>query len=348
MKNFYDLTLNELKTYLTGLGKERFRAEQLYRWVYQKGVTDFDGMTNISKDFREEVKKHLEFKLPQVTQQLDSVDGTRKFLMEVEGGKNVEAVLIPNGERLTLCVSSEVGCAMGCRFCFTAKMGLMRRLNAYEIVGQFVNAAKSLNDGRRITNIVFMGMGEPLDNVENVTRAIEIIHDQMGIGFAKRRITISTSGLAPLIERVAQSGVRLAVSLNATTDEIRSEIMPINRKYPLSSLLEACKKYADDTGEMITFEYVLLKGVNDSPDDAHRIVKLTRNIPSKINLIAFNEHPDSGFMRPPSRDVEEFQKILMRLGKHVLVRRTMGRDIFAACGQLRSQMEKHPERMAIQ
>jgi 23S rRNA (adenine2503-C2)-methyltransferase len=236
---------------------------------------------------------------------------------------------------------------MGCKFCFTAKMGLMRRLNASEIVGQFINASKSLTDGRRITNIVFMGMGEPLDNVQNVTRAIDILHDQRGIGFAKRKITISTSGLAPLIKNVAEAGVRLAISLNATTNEIRDNVMPINRKYPLEILLKACKEYADETGEMITFEYVLLRGINDSRDDAHRIVRLTRGIPSKINLIPFNEHPDSGFSRPPAREVAEFQKTLMNLGKHVLVRRTMGRDIYAACGQLRSQMDKHPERMTV-
>jgi 23S rRNA (adenine2503-C2)-methyltransferase len=347
MRNFYDLTLNELEDFLVKQGKQRFRAEQIFKWVYQKGVTDFKAMSNLAKDFCDEMSKLIEFRLPVVTEQLDSIDGTRKFLMEVEGGKNIEAVLIPNAERLTLCVSSEVGCAMGCRFCFTSKMGLMRRLNAAEIVGQFLNAAASLKDGRRITNIVFMGMGEPLDNVDNVTRAIEIIHNQMGIGFARRKITVSTSGLAPLIKNVADAGVRLAISLNATTNDIRDKVMPINRKYPLEVLLQACKDYVAQTGEMITFEYVLLKGVNDSVDDAHRIAKLTRGIPSKINLIPFNEHPDSGFTRPTSHSVHDFQKVLMDLGKHVLIRKTMGRDIFAACGQLRSEMEKHPQKMAL-
>jgi 23S rRNA (adenine2503-C2)-methyltransferase len=347
MKNFYDFTLKELQEYLTGHGKERFRAEQLFRWIYQKQVTELDLMTNLSKQFRDDIKGLLFFELPKVTQQLDSLDGTRKFLMKVEGEKEIEAVLIPNEDRLTLCVSSEVGCAMGCKFCFTAKMGLMRRLNAYEIVGQFINAANSLKDGRRITNIVFMGMGEPLDNVDNVMRAIEILHHQMGIGFGLKKITISTSGLAPLIKRVAEAKVRLAVSLNATTNEIRDRVMPINRKYPLETLLAACKEYVEECGDMVTFEYVMLKGVNDSVDDAHRIAKLTRGIPSKINLIPFNEHPGSGFIRPASSEVHEFQKTLMNLGRHVLVRKTMGRDIFAACGQLRSEMEEHPERMAI-
>lgn len=347
LMNFYDLTLDELKTVIAEHGKEKFRAEQLFRWVYQKGVTDFSQMSNLSKDFLAEVQKIMEFKIPQVLHQADSVDGTRKFLMEVEGGKNIESVLIPNEDRLTLCVSSEVGCAMGCQFCFTAEMGLMRRLHVSEIVGQFINAQKSLKDGRRITNIVFMGMGEPLDNVDNVMKAIEILHSQIGIGLSRKRITVSTSGIVPQIPRVAQAGVRLAVSLNATTDEIRNRVMPINRKYNLEKLLDACSNYYDESKDMITFEYVLLKGVNDSKEDAHRIVELTRNIPSKINLIPFNEHPDSGFFRPPMKEVHEFQKILMNKGKHVLIRKTMGRDIFAACGQLRSEMEKHPERMSV-
>lgn len=345
--NFYDLTLPELQSFLSGHGKEKFRAEQLFRWVYQKGVTNLDEMSNLSKDFREEVKTLLEFKIPNVVHQADSIDGTRKMLMAVEGGKNIESVLIPNEDRLTLCVSSEVGCAMGCQFCFTAEMGLMRRLNTSEIVGQFLNANASLKGERRITNIVFMGMGEPLDNVDNVMKAIDILHEQVGLGLSKKRITVSTSGIVPQIPRVAKSGARLAVSLNATTNEIRDRVMPINRKYNLEKLLKACKEYYDESRDMITFEYVLLKGVNDSIDDAHRIVQLTRGIPSKINLIPFNEHPDSGFIRPTSSEVHEFQRVLMKAGKHVLIRRTMGRDIFAACGQLRSEMEKHPERMSV-
>jgi 23S rRNA (adenine2503-C2)-methyltransferase len=236
---------------------------------------------------------------------------------------------------------------MGCKFCFTAKMGLMRRLHPYEIVGQFVNATRNLPEGRRITNIVFMGMGEPLDNVANVRKAVEILNSQHGFGFAKRRVTVSTSGIAPLIIQVAEAGVRLAVSLNATTNEIRDRVMPINRKYPIEVLLDACRDYSKASGEYITFEYVLLKGVNDSREDAHRIVSLTRNIPSKINLIPFNEHPESDFVRPASTEVFKFQKILMDAGKHVLIRKTMGRDIYAACGQLRSEMENHPERMAV-
>ncbi|MCC6276402.1 MAG: 23S rRNA (adenine(2503)-C(2))-methyltransferase RlmN [Oligoflexia bacterium] len=348
MVNFFDKTLEELREHLAQCGKEKFRAQQIYRWVYQKGILDPEKMTNMSKDFRSQLLNLIEFKLPKISHIADSSDGTRKFLMDVDGGKTVESVLIPNGDRLTLCVSSEVGCAMGCRFCFTSKMGLMRRLLPFEIVGQFVNASANSPGGRKITNIVFMGMGEPLDNVANVRKAIEILHNQHGFGFPKRRITVSTSGIAPLIREVAEAGVRLAVSLNATTDEIRDKVMPINKKYPLTTLLDACREYASQTGDKVTFEYVLLKGVNDSRDDAHRIVRLTKNIPNKINLIPFNEHPDSGFHRPPAAEVLHFQRILMDAGRHVLIRKTMGRDIFAACGQLRSEMEKHPTRMAIQ
>lgn len=348
MKNFYDLTLAELEAEIKGMGKEKFRAGQLFRWVYQKGVTNFDLMTNLAKSFRDDLKSVFFFQRPGIQKPLDSVDGTRKFLMDVEGGKSVEAVLIPNDHRLTLCMSSEVGCAMGCKFCFTAKMGLMRRLNVSEIVGQFVNAVNNLPPGReRITNIVFMGMGEPLDNPVNVAKAIDIICDPNGIGFAKRRITVSTSGIVKQIPQVAEMGVRLAVSLNATTNEVRDRVMPINRKHNIQELLDACREYYRISRELITFEYVLLKDVNDTLDDARRIVQLTRDIPSKINLIPFNEHPESGYQRPSQESVALFQKVLMKLGKHVLVRRTMGRDIYAACGQLRSEMEKHPERMAI-
>jgi 23S rRNA (adenine2503-C2)-methyltransferase len=300
-------------------------------------------MSNVSKDFRDEISQKIEFKLPEIHKMFVSRDGTRKFLMTVEGGKQVETVLIPDGDRLTICVSSEVGCAMGCQFCFTGKMGLMRRLSVSEIVGQFVNAQKN-SGGRRISNIVFMGMGEPLDNVDNVIKSIDIITNQMGIGLSRKKITVSTSGLVPHIPRLAAAKVRLAVSLNATTDELRDKIMPVNRKYPLKVLLEACKEFSIKTKDKVTFEYVLLKGVNDSLDDARRIIKLTKNIPSKINLIPFNEHPDSEFHRPEFSATGRFQKVLMDLGQHVLVRKTMGRDIYAACGQLQTELENHPQR----
>jgi 23S rRNA (adenine2503-C2)-methyltransferase len=348
---FFGYTLDQLKSILKGYGKEQFRAQQLYQWAYQRGVTDPEQMTNLSKDFRADIPKLFHFELPKVVENLLSVDGTRKLLFDVDNGKTVEAVLIPSPGRLTLCVSSEVGCNMGCRFCFTGKQKMQRRLETHEIVGQFLQATKLIKDSpeglNRITNIVFMGMGEPLDNPEAVFGSIEVLHSPWGMNISKRRITVSTSGLVDMIPLVAKHKVRLAVSLNATTNEIRDFVMPINKKWNMASLLDACKKYADETGNHITFEYVLLKGVTDSLEDARRLKKITRHIPSKINIIPFNEHPDSGFVRPPEETIRAFHKECMDIGMHVLRRKTMGRDIYAACGQLRSKYEGHPEKLDL-
>lgn len=354
-QNFYDLSLPEIESYLVGLGKQKFRAQQVFKWVYERRVTDYDQMTNISQSFRDELPSLFHFELPKVVQELKSVDGTRKYLFEVsiDGKKNtIETVLIPSrgtkGERLTLCVSSEVGCNMACKFCFTGKQKLKRRLTTAEIVGQllFVNDSL-LKEGLRVTNIVFMGMGEPLDNPDNVFRAIEIIKSDFGINMSKRKITVSTSGLVPLIPLVTKSGTRLAVSLNAPNDEIRDFVMPVNKRWPIAELLEACRVHADETGDRITFEYVLLKGVTDRIEQAKELYNLTKSVPCKINLIAFNEHPGSDFTRPEDSNVRKFQNELMRLGAHVLLRKTMGRDIFAACGQLTSVYEGRPERMEL-
>lgn len=344
---FYDLTLDQLTQTLKGLGKEGFRAQQLYKWIYQLNTTDFDKMTNLSKEFRAEVPELLDFSLPEVLTELTSRDGTKKFLFKVGADKSVESVLIPSPGRLTLCVSSEVGCNMACKFCYTAKQKLQRKLAAWEIVGQFIQVQRRLPPDQRISNIVFMGMGEPLDNCENVFRAIEILHSPSGINLSRKKITVSTSGLVPMIPEVTKAGVRLAVSLNAVNDEVRSQIMPINKKYPLAQLLEACREHARETGDKITMEYVLLKGVTDSLQDARDLVKLLRNVPSKINIIPFNEHPNSGFHRPDEQTIVAFHQELMRLGVHVLRRKTMGRDIYAACGQLTSVQKDHPVQMTI-
>ena len=346
-ENFFDLRIEDLSVYLQKLGKEKFRSQQIFQWVYQKNTLDPQAMTNLSKEVRDWLPTVLDFKLPRIVQDLTSVDGTRKFLFDVGGGKTVESVLIPNGERLTLCVSSEVGCNIGCKFCFTAKQKLSRRLTAGEIVGQFWGATRALPAGRRITNIVFMGMGEPLDNPDAVFRSIDILCDTWGFNFSRRKITVSTSGLVPMIPRVAEARVRLAVSLNASSEEIRSQVMPINKAYPMKMLLDACHAYAHQTGDRVTFEYVLLKGVTDSLEDARRLRQITLGIPSKINIIPFNEHPGSDFQRPSPERVREFQEECIRLGMHVLLRKTMGRDIYAACGQLRSKFEGHPERMSV-
>jgi 23S rRNA (adenine2503-C2)-methyltransferase len=345
-QNFFDLKKSDLETRLQGRGKERFRAQQLYQWVYQKRVEDFDGMSNVSKEFRAELPKVFHFDKLKKLQELKSVDGTRKWLFAVEGG-TIETVLIPNKDRLTLCVSSEIGCNMACKFCYTGKQKLKRRLLASEIVGQFLHAQDSLAlDGLRVTNIVFMGMGEPLDNADNVFRAIDILHDAAGLGFSKKKITVSTSGIVPMMPLVTHAGVRLAVSLNASNDRVRDEVMPINKKWNISELLQACRDHARASGDRVTFEYVLLRGVTDRLEQAQELFDLTRTVPCKINIIPFNEHPGSDYQRPEPESVVRFQNELMRLGAHVLLRKTMGRDIFAACGQLTSLYDGRPETLS--
>ncbi len=346
-KNFYGLTQDDLRAFLKGLGKEQFRAQQIFKWVYERRITSFDEMSNLSVKFREELKGLLDFSLPKVVSHLVSIDGTQKFLFDVGNGNTVEAVVIPAEDRLTLCISSEVGCNMACKFCFTGKQKLKRRLQTHEIVGQFMQVSDCLKEGQRLSNIVFMGMGEPLDNPDAVFKSIEVLHDPWGMNLSRRKITVSTSGLVPEMWRIAANKVRLAVSLNGSNDEIRSQVMPINKRYPIKDLLAACRQFCEETGDKVTFEYVMLKGVTDKLEQARELHQLTKNIPCKINLIPFNEHPGSGFERPEDRQIEKFQDELIRLGSHVLLRRTMGRDIFAACGQLTSEFENKPRTMDI-
>jgi 23S rRNA (adenine2503-C2)-methyltransferase len=348
-KNFYEYTLPELEQMLTGLGKEKFRAKQVFKWVYEKRVENFEDMSNVSKTFRAELPAIFHFELPKTVAELKSKDGTRKWLFDIGDGMTIETVLIPNKDRLTLCVSSEVGCNIACKFCFTGKQKLKRRLSAGQIVGQFLHAKNSLEkDGMRVTNIVFMGMGEPLDNAEAVFRSIEILHQPDGINFSRRKITVSTSGIVPNIPLITKSGTRLAVSLNAPNNEVRSEVMPINKKWDVWQLLDACREHYRESGDRITFEYVMLKGVTDKIEQAKELWELVRDIPCKINLIPFNEHPGSSYQRPEPESVIAFQNELIRLGAHVLLRKTMGRDIFAACGQLTSKYEGRPDRLDIQ
>ena len=343
---FFNYDLPELTQAIKGRGKEGFRAQQLYRWVHALGVTDFDKMSNLSKDFRAELPDMFDFQLPEVEKVYRSVDGTTKLLFNVGAGKSVEAVLIPSTDRLTICLSSEVGCNMGCKFCFTGKQRMTRKLETWEIVGQFVQAARTLPPGQRISNIVFMGMGEPLDNADAVFKSCEILHSTWGLNVSRKRITISTSGIVPMIPRVTAAGVRLAVSLNGVNDVVRSEIMPINKRWPLAELLQACREHCAGTKDMVTFEYVLLKGVTDSIQDARDLHELTKSVPCKINIIPFNEHPGSGFTRPSENAVHRFQDELIRLGSHVLRRKTMGRDIYAACGQLTTAAKPAAEPVA--
>ena len=334
--NFYNLTLSELESVVAERGHKAFRARQLFQWVYAHKVTDVEQMTNLSKDFKKDIPELFTFDMPELLTEKISTDGTRKYLFSVGPGLSFETVMIPAGDRNTLCVSSEVGCNMACKFCFTAKQKLKKRLSTSEIVGQFLKVQSMLPDDVPLTNIVFMGMGEPLDNPDAVFSSIKILTNELGMNLSRKKITVSTSGLVDKIPLVTESGARLAVSLNGADNKTRDHVMPINKRWNIESLLEACLDYTRQTKDKVTFEYVLLKDVTDRPEDAKRLIQLARKIPCKINIIPFNEHPNSGFERPSDSRIDKFQKILMNNNIHVLRRKTMGRDIYAACGQLNS------------
>lgn len=346
MRDLKEFDSQGLTDFVQGLGLETYRARQLRDWIYRKRASTFDEMTNISRDVREMLKEKAFIGEPVLLEAQKSADGTTKLLFEMHDGHHVESVIIPEEDRLTLCVSSQVGCALGCRFCLTGKGGLARNLTAGEIVSQVMAAENLVSEGsppeRRLTNIVFMGMGEPLANFDEVAEALRRLTDPEWMAFSGRRITVSTAGLVPGIRKLAASGlkVRLAVSLNATTDEVRDEIMPINKRFPIRELLEACREYPLTPRDRITFEYVMLRGVNDSPDDAKRLVTLLKGIPCKVNLIPFNEFPGCEYRRPGVERVQAFQEILMNRNYTVFVRQSKGADISAACGQLRADRQK--------
>lgn len=336
MKNLRDLTYEDLLKEVAALGEKPYRATQLYSWVYQKGATDIDTMTDISKALRERLKEEYCIAGVKVIDVKKAADGTRKFLSELEDGCRIESVVIPEGDRLTLCVSSQAGCPLGCEFCMTGKTGFVRNLKLSELTGQMFAANGLLTGEERITNIVLMGMGEPLANYDNVINFIKILTDGKGFGLSHNKVTLSTSGLVPMIKRFGEeSNVNLAVSLNATTNEVRDRIMPINKKYPLEELIDALRKYPHNGKKQITIEYVMIKGLNDSNEDARRLVQLLRGIPSKINLIPFNPFPGSKFERPDDKRVIVFHKIVMDAGYFVIVRSSKGSEIQAACGQLK-------------
>jgi 23S rRNA (adenine2503-C2)-methyltransferase len=335
-----NLSLSELEDLVLELGLQKFRGRQLFHWVYGKGVGSFDAMTNLSKETHELLfQKAYISKLVEIRKQV-SADGTEKFLFELEDGHRVESVLIPEEERLTLCISTQVGCGMGCAFCLTGKGGLARNLKSSEIVNQVLMVQKGLPAGKHLTNIVIMGMGEPLSNYNNVAKAIEILSNPLGPALGARRITLSTAGLVPGIEKLGESNlnINLAISLNASTDEQRNFVMPINKKYPLKKLIEACREFPLRKGRMLSFEYVLLDGVNNSPEDAGRVAKLLKGIRCKINLIPFNEFPGAPYKRPSGESVLRFQEILTTHNYSVFIRKSRGRDILAACGQLREEL----------
>lgn len=339
--NIKSLSLEDLRSMTTLLGLERYRADQIFKWIYSGYASSFDDMTNIAKKDRATLSEALVIPRPVMAKTEVSSDGTRKFLFELEDGHTVESVLIPDEDRLTLCISSQVGCRQACRFCLTGSGGFVRDLKAFEIADQVLEVSRLVKrEGKRgVTNIVLMGMGEPLANLDEVLRAMTIITSEAGLGFSPRRVTVSTDGLVPEIGKLGKSGIKvnLAISLNATTDEIRDRIMPVNRRYPIKELLDSCRRFPLEPRRRITFEYVMLKGVNDSVEDALRLAKLLRGIKCKVNLIPFNPFPGSEFKRPDEKAVRRFQKVLLDHHYTAPVRESRGRDISAACGQLREK-----------
>jgi len=341
-------TLPQLTTWVQeGLGEKPFRAQQLWKWLYIRCASSFDEMTDLSKAVRARLQSCARIDVLEQDEVHQARDGTRKITWRTLRGSIIESVLIPTESRNTLCISSQVGCAMNCQFCLTAKMGLIGNLSTAEIVDQVVQTRRQFEEEQHISNIVFMGMGEPLHNCDNVIDATHILISRAGLNFSQRKVTVSTSGLIPQIVRFgAESKARLAVSLNATTDEVRDWIMPINRRYPLKALMETLRTYPFQAHERVTFEYVMLQGVNDSLDDARRIVKLTSHIPCKINLIPFNPHPGTEFIPTPIDQVEAFRDYLASKHFNVSIRQTRGDDSMAACGQLGTPGPKVPKRMA--
>ena len=336
------LTLAELQAEMSDIDKAKYRGLQVYKWVWQRGATSFDEMSNISKASRTQLAERFYISFLDEHMRLDSADGTTKFVWELAEDEHIESVLIPDPgipghskPRMTLCMSSQVGCAMACSFCLTGDLGLKRNLRPSEIANQALQVLQTLPEGERITNLVFMGMGEPLHNITNLIRALHILLDDDGLNFSHRKVTVSTVGLVPQMGKLAAATpVNLAVSLNATTNEQRKAVMPITRRYDLDRLMQGCRDFPLPHAKRITFEYVMMHGFNDSWDDAARLVKLMRGVKSKVNLIPYNENPQRDILRPPEDHVKAFQHFLVTRGIQCSIRTTRGIDISAACGQL--------------
>lgn len=345
--NIKDLSFNEFEAYLLERKHPAYRARQVWQWLHQKRAASFAEMTNVSAVFREQLAADFSISRLAVERRADSADGTVKFLFRLADDRHIESVLIPEAKRLTLCISTQVGCGFGCGFCATALLGLKRSLRASEIVDQILEASRTLSEDRRITNVVLMGMGEPLANYAQTIKALGVMtNNSWGIGISPRRITLSTVGLVPQIRKLMdETNVSLAISLHAATDELRSQLMPVNRKYSLGQLMDCCRALPIPRRKRITFEYVLLRDVNDSAADARSLVQLLRGVRCKINLIPFNPHQGSPYQRPENESVEGFQHILSSHGLQVNVRRPRGDDIAAACGQLQGETIK--ERRAV-
>lgn len=331
------LCFEELQNFLQGKGKERYRARQLFKWLYQKNATTFAEMTDLAKELRRDLEETAVIShLAQQTVEI-SRDGTRKYLFVLEDGNAVESVLIPEEDRNTLCISSQVGCAMACAFCLTGTFNLTRNLTTAEIVNQVCAVKQDVP----VRNIVFMGMGEPLGNLDNVVRALKILTHDDGLQFSSRRVTVSTSGLVPEMEALGKAvTVNLAVSLNATTDEVRNQLMPVNRLYPLAELLAACRRFPLPSRRKITIEYVMIRGLNDTLDDAKRLVRLLSGLPNKINLIPFNEHEGCDYRTPEQSSIDQFHSYLLAKHFTVITRSSRGGDISAACGQLKGKLDR--------
>ena len=351
-RDLVGLSREELTAEMAAIGEKPFRAKQVWHWIYHQGATDFAKMTTIAKPMQAKLAERFVVGRPQVVTQQDSADGTRKWVFGFRDDQRVETVYIPSAEedRGAVCISTQVGCTLSCRFCHTGTQKLVRNLGAAEIVGQFMAARDSYGewpspkDGapRLLSNIVVMGMGEPLYNYENVAKALKIVMDHEGIGLSRRRITLSTSGVVPMMDRCgAELGVGLAVSLHAVTNELRDEIVPLNRKYPIEDLIAACRRYPGaSNARRITFEYVMLRGVNDSEAEARELVRLIKGIPAKVNLIPFNPWPGSPYKTSTSEAIQRFAQIVNDAGYASPIRRPRGRDILAACGQLKTESER--------
>lgn len=340
--NLLNLDLNGLKDFFANLGEKSFRAIQVFKWIHQRGAENFDEMTDLSKNLREQLKEIAYIKGPAVSIEQCSLDGTQKWLLRLEDGNQIETVFIPEKDRGTLCISSQVGCALNCRFCSTATQGFNRNLETHEIIGQLWFAAKKLP--KRITNIVMMGMGEPLLNYEAVLPALKIMRDDNAYCLSRKRVTLSTSGVVPQIEKLSEDiDVSLAVSLHAPNNELRNALVPLNKKYPIEVLMDACKNYASvDTqrrkDRQITMEYVMLKGVNDTKEHAQQLIKILRTVPCKINLIPFNPFPATRFVCSTEETIQAFRFQLIKAGYVTTIRKTRGQDIDAACGQLKGKV----------
>lgn len=333
--NLRDMSLAEIEEFILSLGKEKYRAKQILKWLYRTGVASFEEMTTLARDFRTKIAEIACIDLPRQVKTQSSVDGTKKVLFRLQDGLLIESVLIPGKNHWTACLSTQAGCGMGCAFCLTGRGGLKRNLRPSEITGQLTDLMFHTPEGERIGSIVLMGMGEPLANYDNTVKAIRLMTSDDGPGYSNRKVTLSTCGLAPMIRRLGRDiCINLAVSLNAPDDETRSRLMPVNRKYPLDELLAACRDYPMPGRRMLTFEYILIDGVNVSPGHAEKLSRLLKGVRCKLNLIAFNELPGSPLKTPSPETIKAFQEVLIRNHYTAILRASKGSDILAACGQL--------------